>query len=323
LKTGVESVDRMLGYYSDWPRHFLSGLHQGREAAGGEAPSGRIVACGMGTSRFAAQFALTMLNLRGVELDATVTPAGYPGFQGSNGTVIAVSFSGTTAETLSCARRALERGARLVAVTSGGELAGMAHVVVRLEPGKPQRTGLAEMVGAILGYLAPGQEWGEVAEALSRGVPDALIGLAETSAKAPYGVVAGCGPYGLAANRWRTEYAENAKMIVKSEDYPESGHNDLVAYQEKPGCPPFFVVLRDERDPFCTSILDVVSEIYSEHGPVTQIRPEGATMEASLLRAAQLAGMASVLTAWKRGVDPEATPILHRYREAVRRLQTT
>jgi len=319
LKTGVDSVDRMLGYYLSWKDDFERALARGAEAA--PESYSRIVACGMGTSRFASEFAMTMLGLRGRRLDMVVTGGLDPGPVGPGDLVIAVSFSGRTAETLECARRALKRGARLVAVTSGGELARMAPIVVRLEPGKPQRTGLGEMTGAVLGLLAPGEDWRDVAQALGHGVPSVALEIAEQASRAPFGVVAGCGAYGVAANRWRTEYAENAKMVVKSEVYPESGHNDLVAYQERMPCTPFFVALRDSRDPFCSSLLDVVVDIYGSHGPVMQLYPEGESVEASVLRAAQLAGITSVLTAWKRGIDPESTPILSRYREAVRRLQ--
>ena len=318
METGVDSVDRMLGHYLSWPRHFVRGLERGRSLS--LEPSGRIVVCGMGTSGFSGEFARAMLQSRGRDIYVSVVRWIDPGPVGEGDVVVAVSYSGRTAETLECAKKALSRGARLVAVTSGGELSKLAPSVVRLDPGRPQRTGLAEMVGALIGLLDPEGDWSSVVEALSLGITESVSGIAETIASSRIGVVAGCGLLGVAAQRWRSELAENTKMLVKAEVYPESGHNDLVAYQEEVGCRTFFLALRDKEDSFCNSIIDVVARIYSRRGNVVILEPEGRDQAARILRAAQLAGLVSVLTAYKKGVDPEATPILHEYRQAIRRL---
>jgi glucose/mannose-6-phosphate isomerase len=51
---------------------------------------------------------------------------GLPGFVGSETLVCAVSYSGNTEETLSAVGEARARGAKLLAVTSGGQLEEMA-----------------------------------------------------------------------------------------------------------------------------------------------------------------------------------------------------
>jgi len=323
-----EAAEAMLGVYGSWASLLSSGYASGVEASQslGEAPE-RVVFCGMGTSGFAGAYA-------GFTLDEArwgrywwLTRGPRPRYAGPGTLVVAVSYSGTTAETLACARRARASGSRVAGVTSGGELAELADPVARLIPGKPQRTSLAEMVGAAAGLLSRGAHSraledlvASAASTLSLPEPDVVGEASAAIAGASFVVVAGCGYLGLAAHRWRTELAENTKMVAKTEEYPESGHNDLVAYQEPLGARTAFVVLRDPGDRACNEILDAVIGIYKRHGPVTVVEPEGDTRPAKLLRAAQLAGITTVRAAVARGVDPLATPILSAYREALRRV---
>ena len=65
-----------------------------------------------------------------------------PAFVGPSTLVFAVSFSGETEETLEAAENAVNKGARLIAVTSGGRLAELAEAngapVFRTMDGIPQ-----------------------------------------------------------------------------------------------------------------------------------------------------------------------------------------
>jgi len=323
-----ENAEAMLRVYSSWAGMLSSGYASGLEASRGlgEAPE-RVVFCGMGTSGFAGAYAGFTLDEAGWGRYWWLSRGPSPRYAGPGTLVVAVSYSGTTAETLACARRARERGSRVAGVTSGGELAGLADPVALLTPGRPQRTSLAEMVGAVAGLLSRGGHGFALdgfidgaASALGLPEPGSLGEAVEAIAGASLAVVAGCGYLGWAAHRWRTELAENTKMIAKAEEYPESGHNDLVAYQEPLRARAAFIVLRDPHDRFCSEILDAVVGVYERHGPVIVVEPEGDTRPARLLRAAQLAGIASVRAAVARGVDPLATPILSAYREAVRRI---
>jgi len=324
-----ENAEAMLGVYRSWASLLSSGYASGLEAsrALGEAPE-RVVFCGMGTSGFAGAYAGFTLDEAGWARYWWLSRGPRPRYAGPGTLVVAVSYSGTTAETVACARRAALAGSRVAGVTSGGDLAKLADPVAALEPGKPQRTSLAEMVGAAAGLLSAGPHGARLgslvesaASALSLPAPGSVEEAAEAAARSPLVVVAGCGYLGWAAQRWRTELAENTKRVAKAEEYPESGHNDLVAYQEPLGAQAAFIVLRDPQDRVCREILDAVTGIYEKHGQVITVTPEGDTRPARLLRAAQLAGIASVKAAVARGVDPLATPILSGYREALRRIR--
>ena len=90
----------------------------------GATPPRALVVCGMGGSGVGA-------DLLGAcaELHMPVIPVkGYdlPDWVGPDDAVICVSYSGATAETLSCVRQTIQRSRLVAAVTSGGELAAIA-----------------------------------------------------------------------------------------------------------------------------------------------------------------------------------------------------
>ena len=90
--------------------------------------SRQIVLCGMGGSAIGGDLTAALVSrtspapfmvLRDYTLPAFVT--------GPETLVIASSFSGNTEETLTAADQALERGVRMLAITTGGQLATHAH----------------------------------------------------------------------------------------------------------------------------------------------------------------------------------------------------
>jgi glucose/mannose-6-phosphate isomerase len=86
-----------------------------------------IAICGMGGSAIGGDISRTLIES---EVDVPIVVVrGYdvPGFVDAETLVILSSYSGTTEETLSACEQALERGARTIAVTTGGALAGWAR----------------------------------------------------------------------------------------------------------------------------------------------------------------------------------------------------
>ena len=83
--------------------------------------------------------------------------AALPGWVGPGHLVVAISYSGATAETLAAARSGLERGADVIAVTAGnplGELVSAAGGrVVRVSGGLPPRAALGSLFGALAAIL--------------------------------------------------------------------------------------------------------------------------------------------------------------------------
>jgi glucose/mannose-6-phosphate isomerase len=184
-----------------------------------------------------------------------VHDAHLPAFVGPDDLVVLVSHSGTTEETLACARQARQRGAAMVAVTSGGPVGGLVaeagQTVVEVPDGAPPRASMALLSVPVLAVLEAAGVVEGVIEACA-GVPRRLDQLLEVWTEPPHGELAdpGDGPYRLArslgrrspvflgvgalgsvvATRARNQVAENAERPALAAELPEACHNQLVGW---------------------------------------------------------------------------------------------
>lgn len=172
-----------------------------------------------------------------------------PAFVGEGTLAFAVSYSGNTEETLATATEAVNQGAKLVAISSGGRLAEMAIAqefpLVRLRSNLEQpRAALGLMTSPILGVLEklglfPGAgEW--VAAAANHvesrrdelGVADGPAAQLAEQLAGKNVVVYGGGTTGfIAARRWKTVINENAKTPSFFAEQPELCHNEVVGWE--------------------------------------------------------------------------------------------
>lgn len=167
--------------------------------------------------------------------------------------VVAASHSGNTEETLSAFERGRAAGVRMVAVTTGGELARRAREagvpVWRFEhAGQPRAAigysfGLLMAVLGRLGILAdPGEDVRDAVAVMKR-QQRSVTGISpvgQNPAKRLAGqlvgrwpTVIGSGLLAPVARRWRTQMAELSKAVAQFEELPEADHN-LVAGVENP-----------------------------------------------------------------------------------------
>ncbi len=243
----------MLGYVGELPDQLANAW---THAAGlpidrGLADVKRIAICGMGGSAIGGDLfaSLTSGSLdkmvavnRGYELPAWV--------RGKESLVIAMSHSGNTEETLTTARQALDRGARLLAITTGGKLAEMAEGVgapVQLYryPSLP-RAALGWLYGMLLS-AADRLGWLKLESAIEEAVRvmdeqrkscDVEVPLAQNPAKqiasklaGKVPVIWGSGVLEPVARRWKTQINENAKSPAFFDSLPELDHNTVVGVE--------------------------------------------------------------------------------------------
>ncbi|MSQ13076.1 MAG: hypothetical protein EXR47_02830 [Dehalococcoidia bacterium] len=210
-----------------------------------------VVVAGMGTSGLAGEMASDLLHYLGVPCPLTVwRDYGLPAWAGEKTLVVACSYSGNTAETLSAYQSGTECGAGVVPITNGGELARRAGACVVAPVAIPSRWGgrhsLAGALAALLGVLqaaghAPDLN-GQIDEAASLIDQQSLrFGLATPEAENPakalarrlWGrvpVVYGAGLLTSAARRWQYDINENAKAWAVTATWPELQHNAVSGY---------------------------------------------------------------------------------------------
>lgn len=179
---------------------------------------------------------------------------GLPRYVDRETLLIAVSYSGNTEETLSALRAGHERGAKLLAISTGGQVKQLATewgipLLSFQYQAQPRATlgylftPLVRVFGR-LGFLPPQDE--AFAEALSvvgagreawGGQQATSHNQAKQLAQECHGravVIYGAEYLSAAARRWKTQMNENAKNWSFYEEFPELDHNAIVGY-ERPG----------------------------------------------------------------------------------------
>lgn len=172
---------------------------------------------------------------------------GLPAFVGRRTLVIASSYSGDTEEALSAFAEALRRGAKLLAITRGGELhqqaEGRGIPLFTISYVSPPRGALGHsfipLLGVMerLGFIA--DKSAELSEAIGemkalQGEINERLPAARNPAKGLaqrlYGkvvVVYGAEHLAEVAHRWKTQFNENSKGWSFFETFPELTHNSL------------------------------------------------------------------------------------------------
>jgi glucose/mannose-6-phosphate isomerase len=229
-----------------------------------------IVVCGMGSSAVGGDVLRALFGGRlRMPIDVNRTPE-LPAFCGPNTLVVASSYSGGTAETLACFEEALERGCRVVPLSSGGALveaasrSGLGTILVPAGFVAPRSTlgytslallGGLEALGVIPSIRDDVDEAAKEIEALTAKLgPDAPTSanpakrLAETIGDRVPVVWGAEGISAAAAYRWRTQFHENAKIPAFASFLPELDHNEVVGWAEGRGGGFFLIALRHEGE---------------------------------------------------------------------------
>jgi glucose/mannose-6-phosphate isomerase len=333
---GVLDSDRMFEATAGLPEQLAAAAAAAR--ARGGLPAGEdvkaIAVLGMGGSGVAG----TVLQAYGSDRLGVpvclVRDYTVPRFVGPGTLCFAVSFSGNTEETVSAARQAAERGASLVAVTSGGELAALAAEVgapcypVPSDIGWPragigavtapllvacEETGLlpgaGEDIAAAVRQLvlrretlvrSDGGEAAEIARRIGRTIP----------------LVYGGAPVGAAAAaRWKTQMNENPKSPAFSAAYPELCHNEICGWGVQGDVTRQVITivdLRSEHDhPRVARRFDLVDEVIREAvAGIVTVWAQGDGVLAQLFDLVLVGDFVSLHRATAEGIDPGPVPVL-------------
>ena len=163
-------------------------------------------------------------------------------------TVIAISYSGHTEETLDVVDDAVARGLDVVALTAGGAIETRAQErgwpLIVVPPDLQPRAALGYLFGSALrvvgaasgnvSYQADLEEAAGVAETATAEGSEGWEAAARitTGLSGKITIVYGGGPVsGAAAQRWKTQINENSKMPAWWSLLPELDHNEIVGWE--------------------------------------------------------------------------------------------
>jgi glucose/mannose-6-phosphate isomerase len=291
------------------------------------APNQEVLVGGMGGSGIAGDYGAA---LAGPTLGRVAVHKGYgplPGWvKRSRPTVIAASYSGNTEETLDLVDAALEEGLPIVTITTGGRLGELTSENgwpgVTVPSGKQPRAAVGYMVGAVarlltsLGVLPePGDAVDEAAKLADAATTEGseTWELANDLANALVGKIAivyGGGPISsTAAQRWKTQINENAKMPAWWSALPELDHNEIVGWETLPDTTRDLIgiiALTDSADhPRVGDRLDHTEQLTQEAVPwLAEVAAKGESELARLISLTVCGDLVSYLLALGAGADP-------------------
>ena len=291
-----------------------------------------VVIAGMGGSASAGDL-VAACGAERVEIPIVVHRGyGLPSVAWDEALVIAVSYSGDSAEVLSAADTARARRVSIVAVTSGGALASLAEQralpCVRVPGGIMPRMALGSLffpIARILRALdvdvVSGEEIDEaltVVEALAPELaPERPLATNEAkhiarAIEVRWPAVYGGPVTGPVAYRWKTDFEENAKTFALAGALPEMNHNTIEAWRTALAQQLHLVLLRDDREePAIARRFELLRDLVdASAGGVSECRTRGRGVLARLLSLTYLGQWTSYYLAVLRGVDPWGVPTL-------------
>ncbi len=265
----------------------------------------------------------------------TVKSYELPAFVGEGSLVFAISASGNTEETIQAASDAALAGAKMVAITGGGELAHLAESwaapVVSVPSEIPQpRAAIGAMafpplvVLENMGLLLSSDYWIDAAVDQLARRRDAFVVAGDTSPAAEVArrigrtlpLISGSQGVGsVAAMRWKTQINENAKAPAFWSSQPELCHNEVCGWGQHGDVTRQIlsaVALRhDNEHPQVGRRFDLIAEIEREVlAGVIEVRAEGDGDLAQLFDLILFGDYVSLWLAAQAGVDPGPVPVL-------------
>lgn len=299
-----------------------------------------VVVCGMGGSAIAADLVAGAYVERLRAPLVVVRDYVLPGWVDEHTLVILSSYSGTTEETLTCAMQATDRGARCLAITSGGKLKERyvdedGIPMVPMPPGLQPRAALPRSLVPLLVILSRVGVVGDVTADLDEARETAASSVAALRASVPAAenpakqlaqalgdsipVFWGGQMTAAVAHRWRTQVNENAKRFAVSSELPEFNHNEICGFE---GLGELdrrmkIVLLRDPRHTRQVQRrLDLSQELVTPHVEgVLAVTAEGTSPLARILDLVLLGDYASIYLALLKDMDPGPVEMIERLKE--------
>lgn len=305
----------------------------------GELPDGsriqQVVVFGVGGSGIAGDILLATAGPLLAIPVMVVKSFECPPFVSDGTLVFAISASGNTEETIQAATDAALQGARVIAVTSGGQLARLARgwgaPVVPVPGGLPQpRTAIGAMsipplvVLEDLGLFRGARSWISLAVEQLKRRRDRLVSAGDASDAAAiarkigrtWPLLHGGGPIGAAAaQRWKTQVNENAKAPAFWSVQPELSHNEVCGWGQHGDVSRQLLTLvqlrHDAEHPQVSRRFELVADLVREvMAGIIEVRAEGDGDLAQLFDLILMGDFVSFWLAAQEGIDPGPIPAI-------------
>ncbi|MBD3163836.1 bifunctional phosphoglucose/phosphomannose isomerase [Candidatus Woesearchaeota archaeon] len=286
----------------------------------------KIVVCGMGGSAiggsilkaFLAEAGLPVYVIRDYDISENIDKKTL---------VFAISYSGNTEETLSALTKAKNKGAKTIAITSGGKLIDLADTIIKVPAGLQPRNAIAYLFFPIIGVLynsgivdvknkdlnemikiiSDTEYFDEKGRELAKKIKDKTPVIYSSARMEP------------CAYRFKSEINENAKHPAFHNVFPELCHNELEGYSSMERSGFIVIMIRDSGDhERIKKKMDICKSLFEHTVDVEEITTMGNSLLARMFSAIYIGDWTSYhLALWKRQ-DPTPVHIIENLKKSLK-----
>ena len=286
----------------------------------------KIVVAGMGGSAVGGD--LLRIYMRNSKIPVfVVRDYKVPNFVDENTLVFAVSYSGNTEETLSAFEDAVRKKAKIVAVTSGGELAVRAKKAIKIPSGMQPRAALGYTFFPVLGVLANSN----IIDVKTSEINEMLDVLGKTSEFKNAGealakkignrmpIVYASELIGAVAYRWKTQFNENSKIAAAWHTFSEMNHNEIAGYQTMTKDKFISIFIRDKEDnERIKKRMELTKEIISTKVDVEEVFTKGEYFLTRIFSAIHYGDFASYYLALQNKINPTPVAVIENLKKRLK-----
>lgn len=328
-KESVRVLDQknMLGVIEEMPKHLTDGLRRGRMSGLPRFTPKEVLVCGMGGSAIGGDLLEEWMSVSS-EISCHVCRSyTVPAHVGKDSLVIVSSYSGNTEESLSMFEDARKKKAKIVVVSSGGQLAKMSETCdvpfARIPTGLMPRASLGYVFGAMMGVLErtgvaqPDKQLEEAVRVMGKTITycKQSVPTNDNPAKMLAHELFACVPviigYDLSrpvAKRWSNQMNENGKVLAFSAELPELDHNEIVGWAKDPRSKGFAAVFleHDRRASPMRARIAATKDMIGKSTAVYSVEAIGLSPLAKMFSLLLMGDYASAYMGVLRRVDPSS-----------------
>jgi glucose/mannose-6-phosphate isomerase len=281
-------------------------------------PITNVLICGLGGSGIGGSIVAELV-VKNANVPINVTKGYFiPAYVNQNTLVIVSSYSGNTEETLNCMELAMEKNAKIVAVTSGGKVLEKCKTnsidSIVVPGGMPPRACLGYSLTQLFFVLEfhkiisnsfknDLEKAVELINAEEANIIEEAKQIAQSiKGKLPV-IYATTYNEGIAI-RFRQQLNENSKILCWHQIIPEMNHNELVGWTEKNENLSVLIFL--DKDDYSRNLarVDINKEVIKNYASsITEIYSKGNSIIEKAIYFIHLGDWISVILAELRGVD--------------------
>ncbi len=303
-----------------------------------------ILLIGLGGSAIGGDLLRTLFN-EDLKIPATLCRNyNVPGYVSENSLCICASYSGNTEEALTAYQQCLDRGAHIIAVSTGGRLKELAErdgmTFLPIPSGYQPRAALGiSFTSQLLILIAAGilRDYSAELKAASHKIekiarkwrnwktpsenPPLELAM-KLIDKIPV-IYGSAGWMATMAYRWKCQFNENAKRYAIFGEFPELNHNEVVGWEgsEKFYEKLFVIFLRNDLDhPRIRARMDLTADIIREKASVAEILAEGENNLEKLFYMVLFGDLLAIYLAYLTGREPADISIIHRLKAELAKL---